>query len=259
MKKLHSKPWGWFQSLYREHSTKAPVTWAKQRIKGLSLFLTIILLILLDNNTYSQTFLPPYQPAPGYAKGFVILKDSTKIEGSFRQINNVKNIKSCTIKDANDQKHTFKTQQIDKVYISLSGLDKLNTYSDFSLSFRELYHLDFKELLNPEYFIWENVNCDGKEKVLQLLNPGFDSRIKVFRNPNAIQEGGDQENVGEDISYYMQKTGTNVATLVKKKNYPQQFMQLFSDCPELIESLQGKNIDWYDFATHVYIYDQFRK
>jgi hypothetical protein len=213
---------------------------------------------MLSNNLYSQAFLPPYQPAAGFPKGFVILKDSTKIEGSFRLINHNKNIRSCIIKDTNDQKYTFKTQQIDKVYISLNVLDKLNTFNDFTLSLIDIYHLDFKELLNPVYFIWENVNCEGKEKVLQLLNPGFDSRIKIFRNPHAIQEGGDQEIMGEDMSYYIVKAGTKVALKVKKKSYSEQFMQIFSDCPELIESQKDHSIEWHDFAAHVYIYDQFR-
>jgi len=221
----------------------------------------VVILILFPGtlNVFSQAFLPAYQLAPGYPKGYVILKDSTKIEGSFHQINNTKNIKNCTIQDVNDQKHTFKAPQIAKVYIALSGWDKLSTYSDFTINFKELYHLDFKQLLNPEYFIWENVNCNGKEKVLQLMNPGFDSRIKVFQNPNAIQEGGDQENQGEAMSYYIVKAGTNEALPVKKKSYSRQFMQLFSDCPELIESRKENNPDWYNFAAHVYIYDQFRK
>ncbi len=259
MKKFHSKSRVFCQLYTCTQSLGGYVTRLYQRKNSCKSILPIMILMILNFNTYSQVFLPPYQPALGYPKGFVILKDSTRIEGSFRLINNSKNIKSCTLKDTNDQKYTFKTPQIDKVYISLGVFDKLCSYSDFTLSFSDIYQLNLKELMNPVYFIWENVNCGGKEKVIQLVNPGFDHRIKVFRDPNAIQEGGDQSNIGEDMSYYIVKAGTDVALKVKKRNYPEQFMQIFSDCPELIESLQGNSPDWEDFAAHVYIFDQFQK
>ena len=94
--------------------------------------------------------------------------------------------------------------------------------------------------------------------------PGFDSKIKIYRDPlvqkTAEISVGDITLIGGlEKSYYIVKQGSNIATIVKKKTYKNQFKQLFGDCPELIESYQGKKPDWDDFPAHVFIYDQINK
>lgn len=220
--------------------------------------MAVLLFIFISQATFSQSFLPAYDPAFGYKKGIIILKDSNRIEGTFGIINNTKNIKSCSIKDANGKKYALKAPQIEKVYILLSGLDRLNSYGEFTVTFRDLLNIDLKQVTKSEYFIWENVVTQdkGKAKVLQLVNPGYDSKIKIYRNPTAIQEGGDQFESGEEMSYYALKKGNSEALKVRKGDYDKYFQLFFSDCPELMQAVDKEKPRWSDFASHVFIYNQ---
>jgi hypothetical protein len=107
------------------------------------------------------------------------------LRAHFKIINHTKNIKTCTIKDKNGINHSLKADQIDKVYVMVTGLDKLNAYSEITLSIKDILNLDIKEALTPEFYVWEQTvtKKKGKIKVLQLINPGFDSKIKVYRDP----------------------------------------------------------------------------
>ena len=228
------------------------------KIRQLAFLLSILFFSI---EMYSQAFLPAYQPTIGKKEGYVILKDSTKIEGTFSLINHTKNIKSCTIKDNNGKKHKLKAAQIEKIYILVTGLDKLNALSEVTMGIKELLELDITEVLQPEYYVWENTrtNIKGKMKVLQLINPSFDNKLKVFRDPTAIQHESSEFSGSQELSYFVIRNGRNTAHKIKKPAYKSQFEQLFADCPELIEAFAKKKLRWKDFASHVFLYEQLKK
>jgi len=226
-----------------------------------ALLIYLFLFIFYGSELFSQAFLPLYEPAIGKKQGYIILKDSTKIEGTFKLINHTKNIKSCIVKDKAGKKHSLKAAQIEKVYILVTGWDKMNAYGEFTISLQELLNLDFDEIIKPEYYVWEHTLTQkkGKVKIMQLVNPGFASKIKVFRDTSAMQESSSQFTNGVETSFYVEKKGTEAAMKVKKKTYKVQFQILFGDCPKLIEALRGKKPKWSEFASHVYAYDQLKK
>ena len=94
---------------------------------------------------------------------------------------------------------------------------------------------------------------------MQLLNPGFDSKIKVFAEPSkktgGLNVGGLQLTGGEARAYLFVK-GTEKSFEVKKGSYSKNFEELYSDCPQMLSTFQGEKIKWNDVALHVFAYDQ---
>ncbi len=120
-----------------------------------------------------------------------------------------------------------------------------------------------------EYIIFEIARTDDNSSnygLLQLLNPGFDSRIKVY--VLGIDEGNTTSLEDENarikrlaitskpkITYLFIKDG-EMAIQVKKSNYKSRFEELYSDCPKMLSEFEGEKIKWDDVAGHVFAYDQ---
>jgi len=94
---------------------------------------------------------------------------------------------------------------------------------------------------------------------MQLLNPGFDSKIKVFAEPSkktgGLNVGGLQLTGGEARAYLFVK-GKEKSIEVKKGSYSKNFQELYGDCPLMISKIQGEKIRWDDVALHVFAYEQ---
>ncbi|MGB1121662.1 MAG: hypothetical protein ACPG3Z_06680, partial [Saprospiraceae bacterium] len=102
-------------------------------------------------------------------------------------------------------------------------------------------------LIKDGYVLFEKVSTKVKKKtddlMLQILNPSFSQNIKVYHDP---------------LSYYIKKAADKSAYRLLKKDYKEQFADVFGDCPELMEKY-GDNIKWNEFETHIYEYTQLMK
>ena len=121
---------------------------------------------------------------------------------------------------------------------------------------------DFNAIVNRDYVIFETALTAKKTdtyRLLQLLNAGFDNKIKVFAEPSkktgGFSVGGLQLTGGEARAYLFVK-GNEKAVEVKKGSYSKNFEELYSDCPQMLSTFQGEKIKWDDIALHVFAYDQ---
>ena len=100
-----------------------------------------------------------------------------------------------------------------------------------------------------------------KYVMMQLLNPGFDSKIKVYVDPNAgesagVGVGGVKLVGGEDKSYLVVFDGGK-STKYKKGKYKKEALgQLYKDCDVFKQNYEGEKFKWKNFAEHVFVYDQ---
>jgi hypothetical protein len=103
-----------------------------------------------------------------------------------------------------------------------------------------------------------------KIRLMQLLNPGFDSKLKVFADPNPNREtsgigiAGVKLTGGIDKSYLFVQNSQK-AILVKKGSYKKNFEELYKNCPAMVAGFTGEKIKWEDVAGHVFAYDQICK
>ncbi len=168
-----------------------------------------------------------------------------------------------TIKKDDGEKVKLKPEDISRFSIEAGKLAKLTMMSESTSSIKEMTNADFDEIVNRKYIIFETAmrsNKAEKLRLMQLLNPGFDSRIKVFADPNAketagIGIAGVKLTGGEDKSYLFVIDGEK-AIMVKKGSYRKNFEELYSSCPKMLEVFAGEKIKWSDVAGHVFSFDQ---
>ncbi|MFZ9504147.1 MAG: hypothetical protein ACO263_06210 [Cyclobacteriaceae bacterium] len=233
--------------------------------------LSVLFVLMLSSTLQSQGFITALEENDMITllgkPAIVTLADGTEVNGKFSAgVLNMGYLDRITIKGEDGEKMKIKPEEIVRVLIKASGLAKLSMLASSSSSIKEATKRDFNEIKNRDYIIFETAqraNKSGSLRLMQLLNPGFDSKIKVFANPNASQTtgigvGGIKITGGEDKSYLMVKGGDK-AVIVRKGSYKKNFEELYKTCPEMLKAFQGEKIQWDDVAGHVFAYDQMCK
>ena len=215
-------------------------------------------------SAYCQNFIPTAERFSGKKTAYVNLEDGTKVEGIIDDLDRKKGlVEEVTIKPTGSKKKkTYKAEDITSMYLPVSGIENLtnrieqvtdiNKYSSTGVNM---------ELINKGYALLEKTSVKVKKKtqplLVQLLNPSFSSKIKVYTDPAAGESsgwnvGGLQLTGGDDKSYYVQ-IGEAVAERMKKKEYDEQYAKLYQGCPALIAKVK-ENLKWSDFDKHLYEY-----
>ena len=226
--------------------------------------------LLLTGNAYGQSFVETVEDA-GLAALFgnecvVALQSGEQITGKFAggvYVNN--GLTKIKIKLENGENAKFVPEQVVSLKVKASRLMKLSMISDAGSSIKEFANTDLNSIVEREWVLFETATTPRQKdtkRILQLLNPGFDSKIKVFAEPNAktggLSLGGIQVTGGEERVYLFVKGGEK-AIKVKKGSYSDNFQELYSDCPLMLEQFQGEKIRWDDVALHIYAYNELCK
>lgn len=226
--------------------------------------------LLITGRSYGQGFVETIEEnglTAMYGNECVVsLQSGEEITGKFTGgvfvINGLTKIK---VKLENGEVVKYAPEQVVSLKVKASKLMKLGMISDAGSSIKEFANSDLNGIVNREWVVFETATTPREKetkRILQLLNPGFDNKIKVFAEPGAktggLSIGGLQVTGGEDRVYLFVKGGEK-AFRVKKGSYRENFQELYSDCPRMLEQFEGEKIRWDDVALHVYAYDQLCK
>jgi hypothetical protein len=221
--------------------------------------LLILFLICTAGETFAQDFLPRIQAYSPKKESTVILKDGTEVKGFYKGAK-LKNglMTRVTFEQENGEKRKIEASEIAQMYLYPSKLGSLSAFSEANASIVKASNSNYDEVYRKDAIIFEQAKLPGKKGkyvMLQLINPHFSEKLKVYDNPTAKTSGGweargVQITGGELKSFYVIIDG--VVTEVKKKNYKQMFATFFSDCPEMNEVYEKKKVQ--DFGKHVYFY-----
>ena len=171
-------------------------------------------------------------------------------------------VRSLTVKRTDGTKLKLKAEDVKRLLIKFGDLAKVETIMESTTSIQELVETDFNEIIQREFIIFEQALLPKKKNkyaLLQLVNPGFDNRIKVYDNPTG-QESGTMT-IGEttvtggiERSYLVVKDGKK-SVKVKKGSYKKSFSTLFGDCEEMMKMYHDQKVKFNDMAYHVLHYD----
>lgn len=196
----------------------------------------------------------------------VRLQAGEEVRGTFSggvYVNN--GLNKLKVKLDNGENVKFTADQVVSLHVKASGLMKLYMISESGSSIKELTTADFDKIIDREWVVFETATTPRQKetkRILQLLNPGFDNKVKVFAEPSAktggLAIGGIQVTGGED-RVYLFVNGGEKAFKVKKGSYSDSFQELYSNCPEMTSHFEGGKIRWDDVALHVFVYDQLCK
>jgi hypothetical protein len=231
-------------------------------MKKFILLMSSLLLLGLFNTVNAQEFIPRTLNF-SKKKGCILkTKEGNVVEGTLSGMKFKKGlVEQIKMKDVNGKKLKFKASDVAEFRVPPSSLGKLAALNESTASIKKMTKANFGSIVKKDYVYFEQALLPGKKPrylLLQLVNPGFDSKIKVYDDPKAkstggVAVGGIQATGGELKSYYVVKD--DVAQRVKKKDFDEMQSWIFGDCSALNKSFDGE-LKFKDFAAQVFFYDQ---
>ena len=201
-------------------------------------------------------FVTPLSSISGAAE--VITLNGEVIKGKLRNAAfGPKGIMSFKIIDKDGNGTKYKAAEVQQLKIAVDGLAKLEITAEQSSNIEKLAHSNFTEVVERKFILWQRVKQPNKEKymLLQLLNPGFDSKLKVYDIPGAksgeTSVGGVAVSGNTATAYYVLKND-QIYKITKSKYKKTGYALLFNDC----DLMNDKKPDFKAFSAHVFIYDQ---
>jgi len=222
---------------------------------------TVVAMVLLTGTIIAQELLPPVFTFSHKKTSYITMKDGSTIEGTIKDLDRKKGIiEEVKIEDGSGKKMKLKPSEIAHMYLPQSGWDKMGRMNDFLTDANQWDNEDLDQsLFGQGYTYLEQSDVMVKKKrmtlLVQLLNPHFSNKIKVYHDPLAgetasVGIGGIKLAGGLDKSYYVKKDGKPAAVRLKKKDYDDEFRGFFSSCSK-VSKMDPK---WSDFTMHMYTF-----
>ncbi len=217
------------------------------------------------NGAKAQELLNPTFTFSGSKPAYLTFTDGTKLEGTIKDIDRKKGlIKLIKIKDKEGNKHKIKPEQVQYMYLAPSSFSKLSKALNISSDVRKWTSKDInQDLVGDGYVYFEQSKVQVKKKqlvlLMQLLNPNFSAKVKVYHDPRASEStslavGGLKVAGGHAKSYYVKVEGQDVAYRLKKKDYKKGFAEMWKGCDKVAEKYP--KIKWTELVKHIIDYTE---
>lgn len=151
------------------------------------------------------------------------------------------------------------------MYLPQSGFDKLSSALEvgYDAAMWEKSNMN-EDLIKDGYAYFESTEVYYKKKksktlLIQMLNPAFSHKVKIFYDPLAGEQagvgiGGVKLAGGGAKSYFIQINDAPAFKL-KKKNYKETADMIYTECPDFKDKIEKWK--WNDFAEVLYEYTQY--
>jgi hypothetical protein len=217
-----------------------------------------ILLTILPFANLAQTFLPPMERFSGKKEDILILNSGEKIVFFLDDLDRKKGlIVNVAGKTLDGKKFEYNADEIKELYLVPSDFAKLGGTMKATRSVLKMARTDLSEL-SREHIQFFQQNVEGRKTtvLLQLLNPDFQSRMRIFDDPWATETmgvgfGGIQLTGGIAKSYYANYDGKTIK--IYKRNYEELFATLFANCNGVITKFD--KAAWRDLPLHLDTYE----
>ncbi|QJW91259.1 hypothetical protein HNV11_18700 [Spirosoma taeanense] len=223
------------------------------------LFVSLLVTSLVITAVHAQQFLPEMEFLSMQKPGYLITKDGQRLTVILEKIRRKKGaIEGLTVKTADGKSVEYNAADLQEMGFppadAAKGIAALESVGSVYRAKNSNMNEIKRDMVN---FYHEYLSDQQRDVLLQLLNPGFDNKIRVYHDPAAGQTSGVgfgpvMITGGLDKSYYIRKN--NVAYRLRKGEYESKFKELYADCPALATKYPASA--WRDFVRHVYDYDQ---
>ena len=231
-------------------------------------FLSLFVFALVSfqaNAQYSQYFMPPIDDdlISSSRDVYVVTNAGDTVRGRVNSSTVINGqIRALTIKSPDKTKYKYKAADIQ--VFAIRATQFMNMTSVMSVpNILRASETDYDKIMQREWIIFDQALLPNKDKyaLMQLLNPDFSSKIKIYVNPNAnetgtLSIGGTAITGGEDTSYFVVTEGKKSEVYRKRKYADEAMTRLFKDCEAFANEYAGEKFKWSDFSEHVLVYDQ---
>lgn len=234
----------------------------------LKVLFIICIILTLSELSFSQSLVEPLSDCialwfPKHHECVIMDMKGNLIEGKLISGTGLgSSIKWIKVRDSTGKEVKLEAADIKTMKVKASNLIKFSAAME-NTALLQISTADWEDIVNKEYLFYEQALAPKKKKdkfrLYLLLNPGFDSKIKVFDNPGAGTSTttvvGIKVSGGKDKSYLFVKNNQK-SFKVKKGDYKKQFAELYGDCKVMLETFGGKKNKFKDLPGHVFVYDQ---
>ncbi len=224
------------------------------------IFLFVIALLGVDA-VQAQQFLPPVERFSGSKPGYLITKTGERVDFTLDDLDRKRGlIIRITGKTPDGKKFKYEAADVQELGLAPSDAAKYSSLMSSTRSIAKMQRTKVGDATRDLVMFYnEHLDDPDREVLVQLVNPGFDSRIRVYDDPFAAETtgfavGGIAVTGGMDKSFYV-KTKEGKVIRLKKRNYDEMFKPLFDSCPAVMDKY-AKNFAWRDFCSHVFLFDE---
>lgn len=231
--------------------------------------IVVALALIITGAVHAQFFVPQLpDPLPEgqsilmMEEVYVVKNEGDTIRGKLSGVNgDIPNLRHITFKVAKKEKIRVMAEEI-KTLAILPGPFITTEGGAVIDMLKGLDNEAFAAVLpEGDWMFFERQRLPQKRELyqfMQLLNPGFDSKIKVFAHPNGESTGGLEGNGvqltgGMENIYYVSVNGANVIEYQQMGYRKKALADLYDNC-EAIAAID--KLKWKDFPKHVFTYDQ---
>jgi len=230
-------------------------------MKNLFSLCAIVALTFCTFSLSAQSF---QQRVNGFSKkktSYITKTNGKVLEGEIDKIKYKKGLPKAVHFESNGKVVELGADDIKSMKAAPSGWGKMAASIESTTNVKKLANKDYEQV-DRDFSYYEQAQIPtrkGHTVLLQLVNPGFDSKLKVYDDPYASESAGLGVGAltvagGNLKSYWVKKNGEKEAVKIEKGKYKKQFKSLFGDCPKLMKMLKNKEVKWSEFANHVFMY-----
>lgn len=144
-------------------------------------------------------------------------------------------IRALAFKTSDGEKHKLKAAEILELTAKMTNVAKIATIADRTTTISSAVNTNYAEIVKNHLVRFNSVEFNkkkGKKALLQLVNYGFDQKVKVYPDPGSESGITSVDGVavsGGDIKAYFLVTGDKTF-VVNKKSYKKEYVDIYGDC-----------------------------
>ena len=238
---------------------------ARPSARALSLlaFLAFLLLALPAQARRPQVgFLTPLGEPTG---PYLILhtQDGEVLEGQIvRGMSWFGSMTKLTFRTEDGRRVKLKATEVDEVIMPITAPYRAAMIGEATETLEKVWKTDFDRIFEVDELVFHSVRHPKSERtsLRQLINPGFDHRLRVYYLPSSKEGIARFDGIpffGDMPKAFLVVKDDGEAVRVNQGDYRKEWFEtLFGDCQEVLDLFQGDRRKFKFFAEHTFVYDQ---
>lgn len=190
-------------------------------------------------------------------------QDGRVLEGEIvRATNRFGSLTKLTFRTEDGRRYKLKATEIDAVIMPISAPYRAAMVGSATETLEKIWKTDFDRIFEVDELVFHSVRHPKSERVAlrQLVNPGFDHRLRVYFLPSSTEGISIWDGIpvfGDMPKAFLVVKDDGETVRVNQGDYRKEwFERLFGDCPEVLELYKGDRRKFKFFAEHTFVYDQ---
>jgi hypothetical protein len=226
--------------------------------------LLALALLLFAQPLFARGFLPVLEGMPP-VNARLVTADGKVFWGQLAgELQGLKGTYRVDLYDENGEVLSFFANEVREIFLPLEGpmlgLVHAAMVIDGVSTIEKAIRTDYQAIKELDALHFDGVRWPGRQEaiLLQRVNPGFDSAIRVYALRNAREWTfffDDLPISGDEQKRFLAVKGDKTFSILKK-SYRHEFPILFGDCDALLEQVPPRKRKFRRFADHVAAYEQ---